>query len=93
MVWTGAPGSGDTVMASGDTLATGTMSAQSARVGFLFIGSPTTAPTSHGNVIFGNVPTIPASGDIGTGEGALYVQSGSLFFLGGLGLVTKVASA
>lgn len=48
---------------------------------------------TDGEIVINEVETAPASGDITTSQGALYIQSGALHYMGALGQVTVVASA
>ena len=102
LAWASVPGSGDLVMSSADNLVTGTVSAQnvitnilsggSARVGFAFIGSPTTQPTSDGVIVLPNIETLPTSGFMGAGDGAFACESGNLVWVHPTGTITVVAS-
>ena len=81
-------------MASGDTLFTGTVSAQIVNFGHGAIGAPATVPTSTGLLTIVNVgATAPASGDTGVNDGCLFVQSGQLMFLTGTGSVHALTGA
>ena len=94
MSWSTTPGSGDLGMASGDTLFTGTVSAQVMKPGYMEIGVPSTVPTSLGLATLGHIgATAPASGDCGANDGCLFVQSGQLMFLTGTGSVHALTGA
>lgn len=94
MAWSSVPGSGNLITASSDTIATGTVSAQSLSAGYAYVGIPTTTPTSFGMTVIAHIgATAPTSGAVAANDGCLFVQSGQLMFLTGTGSVHALTGA
>jgi len=83
MGWTGSPGSGALTVDGTVTLTAS---------GSFLVGSGANVASGVGVLAIGNVHTVPSSLASLIG-GVLYVQSGGLYFMGGRGQVTLVASS
>jgi len=82
MVWTGTPGSGDLTIPGEFTVAS---------THNILIGSGADIASGENVLAMANAPTAPVSLAALAG-GVLYVQSGSLVYIGATGTVTSLAA-